>query len=171
MSITNRGKLPSRLLSYQRGAGFLLARVGAAVARNWHAILSEAGLSQSEFALLTACLAGEPIRQAELARRAAMDSRNAVPVVAKLTQRGLLASEPDPEDGRAKRIRATPQARALLDDLETALTAPREQFFAPLSANEYQSLCDLLERLYLANLVEGARDESSHESHSPNTLT
>jgi len=169
MSIT--GKVPSRFRSYRRGAGFLLARLGAAAERDWHAFLREAGLTHSEFAVLTVCLPEEPMRQSELARRAGMDARNAVPVVAELTGRGLLSSEPDPQDGRAKRIRATPRARALLDGLEAALGSPREQFFAPLTSSEYLTLCELLERLYLANLTEDPHPDRHARSLSGNPAT
>lgn len=151
MSITDGASdrtIPSRLTTYEHGAGFLLARLGATVERQWREVLRSVGLTQSEFAIVTACPVDEPIRQSELAKRAGLDARNAVPVVAALVRRGLLSSEPDPRDGRARLIRATPLARELSAQLEALLTFPRERFFEPLSTQEYDTLCELLERLY-----------------------
>lgn len=65
-----------------------------------------------------------------------------------LQKRGLVASRPDPEDGRAKMLRISQLGSQQLNRLHAKLAPEREEFFAALSPSEYSTLCSLLERVY-----------------------
>lgn len=67
---------------------------------------------------------------------------------AALQKRGLAASQPDPEDGRAKMLRISRLGSQLLNRLHERLAPEREKFFAGLSPREYSTLCSLLEKVY-----------------------
>ena len=55
----------------------------------------------------------EPLSQRELAKRFGCDPSNISVIVDRLTERALVTREPDPADGRVKRITATDAGRAL----------------------------------------------------------
>ncbi len=55
----------------------------------------------------------EPLSQRELAKRFGCDPSNISVIVDRLTERALVTREPDPADGRVKRITATDAGRVL----------------------------------------------------------
>jgi DNA-binding MarR family transcriptional regulator len=60
---------------------------------------------------------------------------------------GLVRREPHPHDGRATRIRLTPRALAIRDELAAASMAGNELAARPLSADELETLKTLLRRV------------------------
>ena len=88
------------------------------------------------------------LRQSDVAAGAGIDPRNAVAVIGALHKRGLVASQPDPEDRLAKTLRISRLGPQLLNRLHAKLAPEREEFFAGLSPSEYSTLCSLLERVY-----------------------
>ena len=148
MSITADGEASSGFSEYRRSAGFLLARLGGLAERQWNRHLKAHELTQSEFAVLAVLPARKGLRQSDVAARAGIDPRNAVAVIGALQKRGLVASRPDPEDGRAKMLKISRLGSQLLNRLHAKLAPEREEFFAALSPSEYSTLCSLLERVY-----------------------
>ena len=148
MSITIHDEASSSLSGYRRSAGFLLARLGGLAERQWNHHLKAHELTQSEFAVLAVLPARKGLRQSDVAARAGIDPRNAVAIIGALRKRGLVASQPDPEDGRAKMLRISRLGSQLLNRLHTKLAPEREEFFAGLSPREYSPLCSLLEKVY-----------------------
>lgn len=136
------------LSEYRHSAGFLLARLGARAERQWSHELRTAELTQTEFTVLGVLASGETMRQSEVADRAGIDPRNVVPTVAGLVGRGLVSSGLDPTDGRAKLLRLSDEGARRLGELGARLAPARAAFFAPISADEYETLCALLGRLY-----------------------
>lgn len=138
--------------AYQRGAGFLLARLGAIAENNWKAFIADVGLTQAEFAILSVLADGTSVRQRDAAVRAIIDPRNAVPVVASLTRRELVVAESDARDGRAKLLRISTNGARLLGQVTARLLGERSGFFSALSPAEYDLLCGLLDRVYRSHL-------------------
>jgi len=155
MSITHGAALQQRhdgLPGYEHGGGFLLARLGAMAASNWKSFISEMGLSQAEFTILTVLSEGGRLRQRDVAARAAIDARNAVPIVTGLTTRGLVLAGTDPGDRRAKMLRISGDGAALMSTITDRLRTERSDFFAPLAPAEYARLCAMLGRIYRARI-------------------
>ncbi|MFT3972128.1 MAG: winged helix DNA-binding protein [Amaricoccus sp.] len=112
-----------------------LGRLITHVSRRWrHAIdqrlqdvrVTDAGLAP----LVQLSRVKEPVRQKDLAAALSLDNSSLVRVVARLEADGLLHSETDPHDGRAKALSLTPAGRALAtraiaisNDLETEVLA------------------------------------------------
>ena len=75
------------------------------VEKEWGSLLRDVGLTQAEFAILATLADGAMVRQRDLAIHVGSDPRNIVPVVASLTDRGLVEVAPALEDRRVKQIR------------------------------------------------------------------
>lgn len=86
-------------------------------------------LTQARVLGFAAC---EPLSQRELAKRFGCDPSNISVIVDRLTERALVTREPDPADGRVKRITATPAGR----DLAHRCCQDREWLKARLDALE-----------------------------------
>lgn len=151
-----RGGAPA----FEQGAGFLLSRLGAMAEREWGAAVRATGLRPTDHAVLAvveeADARGETVTQRQVAVRVGVDPRNVVATVARLRSRGLLASAPSADDGRARILHPTPLGRAALAELGRALDTGRAGFFGALDASEYATLCALLGRVY-ADRVNDAR--------------
>jgi DNA-binding MarR family transcriptional regulator len=151
MSTTVEGG-PGDHLAYEHGAGFLLSRLGAMADREWNAFISGAGLGQADFAILTVLDEVGAQLQRDAALRAAMDPRNAVPVVAALVERGLVLVERDEADRRTKRLRISEEGSRRLALLRDSLVPERGDFFSPLTPEEYALLSEMLARVYRARI-------------------
>ena len=132
----------SSLVSFREGAGFLISRLGGMVEKEWGSLLRDVGLTQAEFAILATLADGAMVRQRDLAIHVGSDPRNIVPVVASLTDRGLV------EDRRVKQIRLSVEGANLLDTVQIMLAPSRAKFFRGLSDAEYDQLCHLLRVVY-----------------------
>jgi DNA-binding MarR family transcriptional regulator len=145
--------MKSQELSYVRGAGFLLARLGAMAERGWSSFISASGLTQAEFSVLVVLYEVGSMRQGSVAKRAALDPRNAVATVAALASRGLVTSTIDPSDRRAKLLCISETGKRCLKRVWALLRSERSDFFQPLNETEYAQLSELLYRVYSAHLA------------------
>ncbi|MCD0501485.1 MarR family transcriptional regulator [Bordetella petrii] len=75
---------------------------------------------QQHQALLAIKASRAPLTVTDLARRLCVKSHSAAELVSRLAQMGMLAREPDPNDGRRVLLRLTPQAEGTLQALSTA---------------------------------------------------
>ena len=145
--------------AFEHGAGFLLARLGAIAEREWGAVVRAAGLRRADYAVLVvleeAERRGEVLTQRQIAERVGVDPRNMVATAARLREEGRIDASTDPGDGRARRIRLTESGRRACGALRRDLERGRTEFFDPLDADEYDTLCELLGRVYAARLHTG----------------
>jgi DNA-binding MarR family transcriptional regulator len=84
-------------------------------------------------------------RVAELARATGLAKQSVAYVVEDLVALGYLRSEPDPEDGRARRLHYTARGHKLLAALGDASQAVEAELAASLGAPRLQMLRDTLE--------------------------
>jgi DNA-binding MarR family transcriptional regulator len=84
-------------------------------------------------------------RIAELARATGLAKQSVAYVVEDLIALGYLHSEPDPEDGRARRLFYTPRGLELLDALAAASQSLEAEFAVTLGAQRFQALRSTLE--------------------------
>ena len=88
-----------------------------------------------------------PTSQNRLGRDTAMDAATIKGVVDRLLERGLIATGPDPSDGRRRVVGLTRAGRALVErSLELALAITRRTL-DPLSPSEREALIGLLRKL------------------------
>jgi|SRR5664280_460198 DNA-binding MarR family transcriptional regulator len=148
------------LPEFERGTGFLLARLGSLAARSWQAFLAERDLTQIQYATLMVVAERGSLGQLRLAQLAAVDARNLVAVLDGLAQRDLIVRETDTADRRRRNVRLTSTGVALIRELATESAAARDQFLETLTVRDRRQLNVLLQRLYEAQAgkhVETAR--------------
>jgi DNA-binding MarR family transcriptional regulator len=121
-----------------------------------HQLVRDAGLSGAEYALLVP-LSEAPdglIRARDLGRLVGWDRSRISHQLSRMEQRGLVAREHCPDDGRGFMVQLTP---AGLSAIEAAapnhVTTVRRFFFDPLSDDELDTLATLFDRL-LAGLTD-----------------
>lgn len=67
--------------------------------------------------------------------------------LARLERGGLVAIEPDPEDGRGKRVSITPAGRAMREDCIGRLSQPLSELESKVPADVFERLAPLLAEL------------------------
>ncbi|GJE04702.1 Transcriptional regulator SlyA [Methylobacterium isbiliense] len=90
-------------------------RAARVIGREFDAVFRSVGLSNWQFTLLTVLALGDPPTMRELAEELALDKSTLTANVKLLEKRGLIATESDTHDRRARRVRLTESGRALLD--------------------------------------------------------
>jgi DNA-binding MarR family transcriptional regulator len=99
----------------------------------------------------------------ELARRTWTDDPTACRMVGKLTERGIIRSDEDPEDRRRFRLMLTAKGRKLADEMETFATELRATVVRGLSGDDRQQLCRLLRKV-TGNMDVMADDPGAYDA-------
>ncbi|WP_369184421.1 MarR family winged helix-turn-helix transcriptional regulator [Streptomyces sp. Y1] len=141
--------------AFERGTGFLLARLGSLTTRSWTAFLGEHRLTQSQYAALVALQQHGPAGQRRLAELVAVDARNLVPVLDQLAARHLVERRPHETDRRRRVVTLTEEGRALVAAVAAAAGAEQDRFLSALDAPDREHLNRLLRRLYEAHVDQG----------------
>jgi DNA-binding MarR family transcriptional regulator len=92
----------------------------------------------------------------DLARRTSVSKQAAAKTIAVLVERGYVASEADPADGRRKRLRVTPVGSDLLDRGEAAFEALRATWAEKIGEAELEALEGLLRTLVGGRWIDPA---------------
>jgi MarR family transcriptional regulator, organic hydroperoxide resistance regulator len=124
--------------------GFLLAKAS----QRWNELLGQAfrerghgRVRPSYGSLLLPLWEEDGLRMGELARRARLSKQTLTTMVRLMERDGLVRREPDPDDGRASRVRLTARAKRLkpvADEVVGALTARVEERLSPRQAREIE---------------------------------
>lgn len=137
--------------AFERGTGFLLSRLGTLAERGWSALLSEHGITPTQYVVLVVLAGHRALGQGRLARLTGVDGRNLVAVLNVLQRRGLVVRTVDPTDARRRELRLTAAGDALLRALAASAETGRDEFLATLSPEERRRLNALLQRVYDAH--------------------
>lgn len=137
-------RLPERLRTMPSR---LLAQAAGYAQRTSADALAAFGLRQHHYALLAALTEFGPASQSALSDRTGIYRSDLVGALNELTERGLVARSPDPDDRRRNVVNISTAGRQQLRRLDTALRHAQEQLLAPLSGPDRQRLLDLLGRL------------------------
>lgn len=116
MPETTPGLLPRETVLHIRDTCLCLAvqRAARRLARRFDTALRPFGLTNGQFSLMVALNQPEPPPIGRLAPFLGMDPSTLTAAVKPLARRGLLLVEPDPDDGRSRRLRITPEGVALM---------------------------------------------------------
>jgi DNA-binding MarR family transcriptional regulator len=140
---------------YERGTGFLLARMGSLTARSWTAFLAAHDLTQGQYTVLVTLNERGPQGQRRLAELVAVDARNIVAVLDSLARKNLIERRPDDTDRRRRLVALTEEGTKLVHDLEDRAAQEQEAFLKPLGREDRAHLNQLLRRLYEAHVEDG----------------
>jgi DNA-binding MarR family transcriptional regulator len=134
--------------------GYLLFRLGRTQSSLFVDALEPLGMRPKHFALLNLADLSEGSSQQELGRQLGLDSSGLVSVIDDLEAQGLVERRRDTADRRRYAIHLTRAGRTKLSRAREAVKLRGEELLAPLSANERETLHDLLSRVAAA----GERD-------------
>jgi DNA-binding MarR family transcriptional regulator len=116
--------------------------------RDLYKLLAEVDLSMTQLKLLHLLVERETETSVkDLAEAMSMSLPNASRTVDGLLQRGLVERREDEHDRRIKRVGPTPEARVLIDRVDTARLQGLECWAARLSPVQRQTLLDALSHL------------------------
>jgi len=132
-------------LAFEGGTGFLLSRTGSLARRSWTQMLTQRGLTPHHYGMLMALgELGHPCGQQQLSDLIGIDSRNAVPIIDVLVERGLLSRDVDPTDRRRRLLALTAAGRDMVQDLTQTGAAIEDRFLQALDPTDRQELHRIL---------------------------
>lgn len=139
--------------------GFLVVDVARLLRRRFEAALDAAGLgiTAGEARALHHAAAAGPVRQSLLAERMAVEPMTLVGYLDRLERAGLAERTPDPADRRAKLVRTTPAADAIMARIAEIALDVRRGATAGMSADDVGRMREAL-KLMRANLGEAATE-------------
>jgi DNA-binding MarR family transcriptional regulator len=140
-----------RMLSYRISK--LYHRSYAAAARD----IAGKGLALREWRVMALLGPGRKMRASDLVDRSLMDKASVSRAVATLVERGLLAAEPDPADGRVQRLSLTPAGRRLHRSMAPSTLARHAAMLDALDPAERKAVFRILDKL-IARLERLAAD-------------
>lgn len=105
------------------------------------------GLTPTQFAALARLYERGPLSQNLLGRLTAMDSATIKGVVARLADKGLVQTHPDPNDQRLRIVELTAQSRPVFEKARSEALAARVETLAPLTDEEIRTFEALLDKL------------------------
>jgi len=105
------------------------------------------GLTPTQYAALVKLIQLGQCSQNELGRQTAMDVATIKGVVDRLSRKGLVKNERDPNDKRRSLLTATDEAKSMTKQLHQAGTDITSLTLAPLSSSEKTSLLRIIKKM------------------------
>lgn len=104
-------------------------------------------LTMTQFDILATLGNQEAMTYGELSEKALVTKGTLTGVIERLQDKGLLLTQPNPEDARSQLIRLTTEGQALFDEVFPQHIAHLERAFTQLSAQDLAELASLLAKL------------------------
>jgi len=142
--------------------GYLVNRTARLMAQMFARRLQRHGVALAQGAILLFLYAKDGQTQRELSRVVAIEPPTVARTIDRMVRDGLVVREPHPHDGRATRIRLTPRALALRDDLAAESMAGNAFAARVLDGDELETLKTLLRRV-----IDGMTGEEGDQSPTP----
>jgi len=127
--------------------GYLVNRTARLIAQMHSRRLQRHGVALAQWAILLFLYAKDGQTQRELSRVVAIEPPTVARTIDRMVRDGLVRREPHPRDGRATRIRLTPRALDLREELATESMAGNQFAARVLSVEELETLKNLLRRV------------------------
>jgi DNA-binding MarR family transcriptional regulator len=127
--------------------GYLLNRAARLIAQMFSRRLQRHGVALAQWAILLFLYATDGQTQRQLSQLVAIEPPTVARTIDRMVRDGLVRREPHPHDGRATRIRLTPRALALREQLAAESMAGNQLAARVLSAEELETLKTLLRRV------------------------
>jgi DNA-binding MarR family transcriptional regulator len=127
--------------------GFLLARLGRAVTRQYRSALTPTGVKPRQTNALLALRDAGAMSQQALGATLDIDASNLVVLLNDLEAGGLILRSRDPQDRRRHLVEISKRGSKVICEVERASMQIEDAFFAELDAEERVTLHDLLARV------------------------
>jgi len=131
--------------------GFLLARTGLRLKARVVATLEKAGFEGYQYSVLAILGEGARQTQATIASTLGLDPSRMVAVMDALEEEGLIERQRDPSDRRRHVVSITADGKRRLVRLRAIMKDIENEYLAPLSADERETLHRLLTKLAVHN--------------------
>jgi len=138
------GPIPGELAQFP---GYLLARLGESSRRRFREALEPDGLHPRDFGVMTMVAVQPGMTQQQLHEKTGVDPSSMVAVIDELETAGLAERRPHPGDRRARSIYLTDRGLETLGHVRRRTAEMQKELFAPLDAQERQTLHGLLRKL------------------------
>jgi DNA-binding MarR family transcriptional regulator len=142
--------------------GYLVNRTARLMAQMFSRRLQRHGVALAQWAILLFLYAKDGQTQRELSRVVAIEPPTVARTIDRMVRDGLVRREPHPRDGRATRIRLTPRALALRDELAAESMAGNQFAARVLNGEELETLKTLLRRV-----IDGLTAEEGEQLSTP----
>jgi DNA-binding MarR family transcriptional regulator len=144
LDMLERGPIPEELARFP---GYLMARLGETSSRRFREALEADGLHPRHFGVMTVVGAEPGMTQQQLHEKTGIDPSSMVSVIDELEAVGLAERRPHPGDRRARSIYITELGEQTLERVGRLAGQLQRELFAPLTAEEGQTLHALLRKL------------------------
>jgi DNA-binding MarR family transcriptional regulator len=128
-------------------SGFLLARLGVVFKHRALARVELEGFEPNHYSVLAILAEGDRETQSTIAEALGLDPSRLVNLLDSLEERALIARHRDPLDRRRHVVRITPEGIGALDRLRALAQALADEFLAPLTPEDRDTLQRLLLQL------------------------
>lgn len=127
--------------------GHLLHRAQQFAAERFSGAAGTVKITQRQFAVLSALDGEDGLTQTQLVKLTGIDRSTLAELAARMAEKGLLARERAPGDGRANSVRLTDEGRALYAEAALAAAAADEAILAALPKSKRANFLDALVRI------------------------
>lgn len=149
-------KIPEALAKYP---GYLLSRLGEQARKRFGRAIAAEGMHPRQFGVMAVVASRPGITQQQLHELTGIDPSSMVAVIDELEAADLAERRPHPEDRRARSIHLTVHGEQTLTRVREVAAELQRELFAPLSAQERETLHELLRKL--------ASAPDAHAAESP----
>jgi DNA-binding MarR family transcriptional regulator len=132
---------PKELLS---STSFLLKRLGWSIKDRALEAFESTGLNPQHHGILSVLEEGAPETQGTIADALGYDRSHLVGLLDELESQGLVERRRDPADRRRQLVKLTPAGKETLAELRAIVKSFEKEFFAPLDAEQRETLHKLL---------------------------
>lgn len=139
--------------------GFLVNQLAKKMAAEFNSLLAEHGLTTTQWAVLVCLWREDGLTQNEVSRRTGVDAATLTEMLKRMTARGLVRRERDPDNNRYQRVYLTSQDTDLRDAVTDLATGVNDHALTGFNARDRARLTTLL-RCALANLDATTGDPS-----------
>ena len=126
--------------------GYWLRRVSNAVSSGFAAKLETLDVSVAEWVFMRLLYKRDPIPPSQVAEVMALTRGGVTKIADRLINKGYLAREDDPDDGRGQRLKLTAKGNQIVPKLAALADKNEAEYFAHLSAPEKRQLMALLQK-------------------------
>ena len=130
-----------------RTFGFLVHDIGRLMRREFERRVRDMGFTRNQWRVLAHLRRVDGINQSQLADRMDVEPIALVRLLDKLEKGGYVRRKQDPQDRRAYLLYLTEKAGPLIERLEAISLDLRQEMLGHLSADERDSLIDMLMRI------------------------
>lgn len=146
-----------------RNFGYLLKDISRLYSLNFERHAVELNLNLAQSNVLCHIESNEGISQVRLAYLTNTDPMTLVRILNRMEEEGLVERQPDPADGRARRLFLTAAAIPVLEEIWRISDCARAETLSGISAADQELLIELMQRIHanLDALMPGAADAGS----------